>query len=140
MRAVLCHLHGFAEHSGCYDEFFSSMRQHGIRIIAFDMRGHGRTRENNEKSYLLEVPYADIDCVLDYARKEAPMTPVFLSGHSMGGRFVLSYLRDAQKAARLSGALLIGKGEWNYHLLIVLQHLPCVLEPPSRHTRRQPAK
>lgn len=109
MRAVLCHVHGFAEHSGCYDEFFSSLRQHGIRIISFDMRGHGVTREINENSYLLEAPYADIDDVLDYARKEAPMTPLFLVGHSMGGRFVLSYLRDAEKAARLSGALLIGK-------------------------------
>ena len=41
--------HGLAEHSLRYDRLGSILCENGYALVAYDMRGHGRTAENAEK-------------------------------------------------------------------------------------------
>ncbi|EID84622.1 hypothetical protein MSI_19120 [Treponema sp. JC4] len=41
--------HGLAEHSLRYDRLGSVLCESGFALVAYDMRGHGRTAENAEK-------------------------------------------------------------------------------------------
>ena len=78
-------VHGLGEHSGRYVHVGRYFAEAGFRVIAFDLRGHGRSagRRVYVKNYL-ELA-SDVDCVVKYFRGD----PSFLFGHSLGGQLVL---------------------------------------------------
>jgi alpha-beta hydrolase superfamily lysophospholipase len=43
-RGCLLLVHGLGEHSGRYDEFSRGLAEVGIMVLAFDLRGHGRSQ------------------------------------------------------------------------------------------------
>ncbi|MCZ0703155.1 alpha-beta hydrolase superfamily lysophospholipase [Natronobacillus azotifigens] len=44
-KAVLQFAHGMGEHAGRYHDFFTFLQSKGIRVVANDHRGHGKTGE-----------------------------------------------------------------------------------------------
>ncbi len=104
-KAIICLLHGFAEHLERYHHFAAALSLEDIYLYAIDLRGHGKS--DGRRGHVKKYEYFLDDCeeLLIKAREENPETPLFLMGHSMGGNIVANYaLRD--KSKELNGVIL----------------------------------
>ena len=111
-KATLHILHGMAEHSLRYSRFASYLNTLGIAVYAQDHRGHGYTKEEDEKGWFAErdgwkVVTADAWEIDKVVTHDHPDVPHILFGHSMGSfisRVVLSEHSQAFAAAVFCGS------------------------------------
>ncbi len=90
IKADVLLVHGLGEHSGRYGHVAAALAGRGLRMVAWDLRGHGRSsgaRGDAERHAVL---------VQDLAQVAAHFTgqgrPWFLFAHSLGGQLALRYL------------------------------------------------
>lgn len=105
-KAVVVIVHGLGEHSGRYAHVAQSLVDADYAVYAMDHRGHGKSGGPRTFIDSFANTVADIDTVVDIARKSNPRKPTVLLGHSMGGALSLSYAikhADKLKALVLSG-------------------------------------
>jgi len=78
-------VHGFAEHSGRYEEVATWLASRGVAVHAFDHQGHGRS--SGRRCYVRRFSdlLDDTEQALARARSVHPGLPLFVVGHSMGG-------------------------------------------------------
>lgn len=110
IRADLLLVHGIGEHSGRYAHVAAHLMMHGIRVFAYDQRGHGESE--GERAYIerFDSLVADLHLVrafVDVERTEptGPTRPLFLMGHSLGGLVVARYV-SAHSSDGLAGVVL----------------------------------
>ncbi|MEM9106280.1 MAG: lysophospholipase [Pseudomonadota bacterium] len=90
-KAKLLLLHGAVEHSGRYSHVAEKLEEAGYEVLAFDLRGYGKTE--GRKGHLRHaLVYQDIDELLAEELKDD--TPIFMMGHSLGGQVALLYCID----------------------------------------------
>jgi alpha-beta hydrolase superfamily lysophospholipase len=97
--------HGLGEHGGCYRRLAEELVETaGVGVLAFDMRGHGRSpgRRGVVRDY--DELVADLRAALDWTARVVAGRPLFLLGHSNGGVVALRAL--AEGYAGLSGLVL----------------------------------
>jgi len=99
--------HGYAEHSGRYEEIAEIFTKQEYAVAALDLPGHGKS--NGQKAYTEDFGiYVDeLENFIDSSKNRFPEIPVFLLGHSMGGAVSLMLClrnNDAVKGLVLSGA------------------------------------
>jgi pimeloyl-ACP methyl ester carboxylesterase len=77
-----------------------------VRILAVDLRGHGRSSAPSRRAATLERLADD---VADVLRQRAPDGPVVLIGHSLGGMAILEYAHrhPDEFATRVAGVALL---------------------------------
>jgi alpha-beta hydrolase superfamily lysophospholipase len=107
-KAVVCLVHGLGEHCGRYVHVAQALTDAGYALLAFDLRGHGRTTGKRGHFPNPQVLLEDIDRLLQAAEQRFPGLPRFLYGHSMGGILVL-YYTTARKPA-LAGVVATSPG------------------------------
>jgi alpha-beta hydrolase superfamily lysophospholipase len=91
-KAAVAIVHGFGEHSGRYGAVVSALTGRGFAVHGFDLRGHGRSPGRRGHISAWSEYRDDLAACLDHVQaREAPGTPVFLYGHSLGGAIVLEY-------------------------------------------------
>lgn len=105
-RAAVVIAHGVGEHSGRYEHVAKVLVDDGCAVYAIDHRGHGKSAGGSAYLDRWKNAVADMDYVVDLARREQPGRPLFLLGHSMGGALSLSYAIMHQ--AKLSALILSG--------------------------------
>jgi acylglycerol lipase len=108
--AVVLLVHGYAEHSGRYEELAAWLAERGIAVHAYDQRGHGRSDGVRCHVDAFDDYLDDLDRVLAVVRDAHRDLPCALVGHSMGGLVTCAYLADRRppiQAAVTSGALLM---------------------------------
>ncbi|MGO9356790.1 MAG: lysophospholipase [Xanthobacteraceae bacterium] len=101
-------VHGFAEHSTRYVEVAKVLADRGCTVYAIDHRGHGRSAGRRAFIDSLDNVVADMDQLVEMARREQPGSRLILLGHSLGGGLSLEYaIRHQEKldALILSGPL-----------------------------------
>ncbi|MDI6756252.1 MAG: lysophospholipase [Thermodesulfobacteriota bacterium] len=99
-KAVICLVHGLGEHSGRYHHWGVFLKRAGYALLAFDLRGHGRSQGQRGYAPKFRALLQDISLSLEEGQKLYPGRPLFLYGHSMGGMLVLNYvLRHHPKLA-----------------------------------------
>jgi alpha-beta hydrolase superfamily lysophospholipase len=103
---VLLLVHGYAEHSGRYEEMACWFAARGCAVHAYDHRGHGRSQGPRCHVDRFEQFLDDLGLVLDTVRSEHPELPISLIGHSMGGLITLAFLTS--RKPRLSSAVTSG--------------------------------
>ena len=91
-KAVVCIVHGFAEHSGRFAHVAERLGREGYAVLAIDQFGHGKTEGPRGYSPSLDASMDSIKILLDEAETRFPGLPKFLYGHSMGGNMVINYL------------------------------------------------
>ncbi len=94
-RAWVILTHGQAEHSGCYERFVEGLQGAPVNVLAWDLRGHGRSegRRGYARDFMDYV--RDYALLLDFAKTQVlEELPYFLAGHSMGGLITFRYLAD----------------------------------------------
>jgi alpha-beta hydrolase superfamily lysophospholipase len=109
-RAVVVISHGAGEHSGRYERAALELAGLGYPVYALDHRGHGRSEGSRALVDRLDNAAADLDVLIDLARREHPDTPLFLLGHSLGATIALRYAlrhQDKLDGLILSGALAV---------------------------------
>ncbi|MFV0446267.1 MAG: lysophospholipase [Planctomycetaceae bacterium] len=107
MRRQLVIVHGAGQHGGRYDPLASLAVTRGWTVVAFDLRGHGRSGGVPTHLDQFDQYLEDIDAVLLAVAVNPARSVLF--GHSLGGLIVARYLqtRDAVfGAAVLSSPLL----------------------------------
>lgn len=98
-RAVVCVLHGVAEHSGRYEHVGAALAGRGFEVVAVDHRGHGRSggRRGHVDRW---SQYLD-DVEDQMAEIRGLGRPVVMLGHSLGGLMALSYCVEGRPASDL---------------------------------------
>lgn len=107
-RAVLVIVHGLGEHAGRYPHVISAFLPRGYVIYGHDHRGYGRSGGKRGDFPAFEQVQADLDQVVEGARRAYPGLPVFLYAHSLGGMYATHYL--ARYEAKIRAALLSAPG------------------------------
>ena len=93
VKAAVCLVHGFAEHSGSYEKVGEQLAHAGIGVVSCDWRGHGRSegRRGYTPSYQRQT-MADLSLMMEKAGELMVDVPRFFYGHSMGGGMVLNHV------------------------------------------------
>ena len=117
---IVIGVHGFAEHSGRYNDFGNYLSSNGYSLCMQDLRGHGLTADTKDLGYVesFDLFLNDLEDFIELMLKRLGFNSAFLFGHSMGGLIVLHYLGRVGKgvyAALTSGAAAIvniSTGSW----------------------------
>ena len=94
VRAEVVLVQGLGEHAGRYGHVAAVLAERGLRMCAWDLRGHGRSEGVRGDAARYEL------LVDDLARVVAHFTgkgrPWFLLAHSLGGQVALRFLEERQ--------------------------------------------
>lgn len=91
-KAAVVIVPGFGEHCGRYPAVVAALTDAGFAVHGFDLRGHGRSAGRRGHIDAWSDYRDDVDHCLAHVRaQEAPGTPTFLYGHSLGGAIVLEW-------------------------------------------------
>jgi alpha-beta hydrolase superfamily lysophospholipase len=137
VKAVVCLVHGLGEHSGRYDHMAEAFNRDQYALLAFDLRGHGRSegRRGHAPSYTLLM--SDIEKLLNEAAVRYPDVPCFLYGHSLGGNLAIYYsLTEQPKLAGVIASapllrLAYKPSQWKTGILRGLQAMRMNFSMPS---------
>lgn len=100
-------IHGVASQASDMDAMAALLAKRArLRVIAIDLRGHGRSSGARWQVEHVGQFDDDVSDVVRQIREEAPGKPVVLAGHSMGGGVALRYSL-AGNAAPVDGFLLM---------------------------------
>lgn len=83
-RGTVLVVHGMAEHSGRYGQVVTRLRGLGLRVRAYDQRGHGRSGGARLVAPHPDCFVEDLVEIYDAAVQQWPELPIVL-GHSLGG-------------------------------------------------------
>jgi alpha-beta hydrolase superfamily lysophospholipase len=89
VRGSILLTHGMGEHSGRYGHVVRRLNNAGLRVLSWDLRGHGRSegRRGDIRSYRMLID----DLLEVWALASSGPGPVFLYGHSLGGQITLNF-------------------------------------------------
>ncbi len=89
--SVIVIIHGLGEHGGRYSQMARRFNDHGVSVVAPDLRGHGKS--GGRKGYFphYQLLMDDISRTLADTSRRYPNLPFFLYGHSMGGNLAINY-------------------------------------------------
>ncbi|HXH23523.1 MAG TPA: lysophospholipase [Dehalococcoidia bacterium] len=107
-RATLLIAHGYAEHSGRYQNVVRLAVPRGYAVYALDHRGHGRSDGERVQVDSFEDYLTDLKTFFDLVSAAQPGKKVFLIGHSMGAAIATGYAVRHQH--ELAGLVLSGGG------------------------------
>ncbi len=105
-KGVVCLVHGLGEHSGRYGHLAAFLNQAGYALLAFDLRGHGKSEGRRGYTPGYEALMDDIAHLLEEATERYPDRPRFLYGHSLGGNLVINYA--LRRRPNLAGVIATG--------------------------------
>lgn len=106
---VMLLVHGYAEHTGRYDEMAMYFSERQFAVHAYDQAGHGRTAGPRGHVDRFERLVDELVRFIEIVRLDHPGLPLTLVGHSMGGLVVAAtaaFRRPEVDRIVLSGALL----------------------------------
>ncbi len=107
--ATLVVTHGMGEHSECYKRLVEGLQGENLRIIVWDLRGHGRSDGKRGVIQDFSDFSDDLGVLLNYIQSDISKDPIVLLGHSMGGLITLKTLASQEThavCAALSSPLL----------------------------------
>lgn len=106
LLGAVCLVHGLGEHSGRYEEVADFLTGNGYAVLAFDLRGYGKSQGKRGHTPSYDTLMDDIDILKTEAEKHFPGVPHFLYGHSLGGNLVLNYI--LRRHPKFDGVIVTG--------------------------------
>jgi pimeloyl-ACP methyl ester carboxylesterase len=116
--ATVVFAHGWTEQLSFWGPVIRRLRAGGLRIVAYDLRGHGSSGPAADGDYSIERFGEDVEAVLAAAAAPAGAPPaaaapagaLFVVGHSLGGISIAAWAADHDVPARIAGAALVNTG------------------------------
>lgn len=105
-RGCVIIVHGIGEYSGRYAHVAEALNQAGYAVIAFDLRGHGKSEGKRGHTPTFEMLLDDLNLLIAETDRRYPGSPTFLYGHSLGGTIVMSY--TLTRKPELAGVIATG--------------------------------
>ena len=103
IRGIIIITHGLNSHSGYYQWVAEQFTADNYAVYAPDQQGRGLSEGERFYTDNIYDLVADVDHVVDLAKKKHPKVPVFLLGHSAGG--VLACLYTLEHQAKINGLI-----------------------------------
>jgi pimeloyl-ACP methyl ester carboxylesterase len=100
--------HGWTENLEYWTYQIQALSQHGLRVVAYDLRGHGDSDRASEGDYSIERFGEDLEAVLEAAVPEDRRAVV--AGHSLGAMAIAAWARTFDVPQRVGAAALINTG------------------------------
>ena len=100
--------HGWTEQIGFWGPVIRRLTDRGLRVIAFDLRGHGESEEARDGDYSMERFGEDIEAVIVSACAEGERAAVV--GHSLGGMSLAAWAEHHDVAARADCVAFVNTG------------------------------
>jgi pimeloyl-ACP methyl ester carboxylesterase len=100
--------HGWTERLTFWGPVIEQLRARGLRVVAYDLRGHGNSGPAADDDYSLERFGEDVEAALAAADRGNEL--VTIVGHSLGAMSIAAWARHHDPAARASAAALINTG------------------------------
>ena len=99
IRGTLVITHGLAEHSECYHPLAKILSEDGWQVLAWDMRGHGRSEGKRGFAPDIASFVEDFGCFLREAKRltAGGLEDLILFGHSLGGLVTTRYLETREQ-------------------------------------------
>ena len=113
--------HGWTEQLTFWGPVIGHLRARGLRVVAYDLRGHGRSRPAAGGDYSLERFGEDLEAVLATAGAFTGQQPATVVGHSLGAMSIAAWAEhhDARTRARAAALINTGLGDLvSGHLLL----------------------
>jgi alpha-beta hydrolase superfamily lysophospholipase len=107
-KAVVQIIHGFAEHSGRYQNVVHKLIPLGYAIYADDHRGHGKSDGITNYVESFDHYVEDEKKLYDIAKENHPNVKHFILGHSMGSGIAIYFTEKYEEL--LDGLILSGTG------------------------------
>jgi acylglycerol lipase len=107
-KDVLMISHGLGEHGGRYDLFSEYFTQKGYSVYCHDHKGHGKSYGKRGHVDGFDKYSSDLDCMLEYIKKEHKIDKIKLVGHSLGAVIASYYATIHQR--KISTLILSSAG------------------------------
>jgi pimeloyl-ACP methyl ester carboxylesterase len=104
--AVLAH--GWTENRTYWIHQIRALSQQGLRVIAYDLRGHGDSESAAGDDYAIGRFGEDLEAVLEACQVRPENTVV--AGHSLGAMTIVAWAEAHDMTARVRAAALINTG------------------------------
>ena len=102
--------HGWTEQLAYWGPVITRLRGHGLRVVAYDLRGHGRSHAAAGDDYTLERFGEDLEAVLAAAGAGSDHEPATVAGHSLGAMSIAAWAAYHDPPARARAAALVNTG------------------------------
>jgi pimeloyl-ACP methyl ester carboxylesterase len=99
---------GWTELLTSFDYLTRDLIERGFRVLAYDLRGQGRSGPGHDDDYQIERYGEDLEAVLAAGAPDRARTIV--AGHSLGAMSIAAWAVDHDVRERVSGAALINTG------------------------------
>lgn len=116
--------HGAGLDSSAFDAQAAALRARGVRVILWDLRGHGRSALTHGARFTARDALEDLGALLTACDADAPV----LVGHSLGGNLSQAYARDHPERV---GGLIVLDAAWNAGPLSRAERLALRLAAPA---------
>jgi pimeloyl-ACP methyl ester carboxylesterase len=126
--AVLAH--GWTENLEYWTYQTRALCEQGIRVVAYDLRGHGDSQEAVDGDYSIERFGQDLEAVLSATLRDGARA--VLAGHSLGAMAIAAWARDFEVERHAAGAVLINTGISELVAEQLLLPLPGVAQAVNR--------
>jgi pimeloyl-ACP methyl ester carboxylesterase len=100
--------HGWTERLTFWGPVIKRLTDRGQRVVAYDLRGHGRSGPAVDSDYALDRFGEDVAAVLDAAVPEGERATVV--GHSLGAMSIVAWAGAQDVAARADAVALVNTG------------------------------
>jgi pimeloyl-ACP methyl ester carboxylesterase len=102
--------HGWTEQLAYWGPVIKRLRAHGLRVVAYDLRGHGRSHPAADRDYSLDRFGEDLEAVLAAAGAGGEGDLATVVGHSLGAMSIAAWAEHHDPRARARAAALVNTG------------------------------
>jgi pimeloyl-ACP methyl ester carboxylesterase len=102
--------HGWTEQLAFWGPVIARLRAAGLSLVAYDLRGHGRSRPAAGRDYSLDRFGEDLEAVLAAAGAGEGRGLVTVAGHSLGAMSIAAWAEHHDPRTRARAAALINTG------------------------------
>ncbi|AKU79983.1 alpha/beta hydrolase [Spiroplasma turonicum] len=106
-------IHGSCGHILFYKDFIKYLNSNNYIVIGFDLRGHGKTCNENNKRFFSEIDgwtkiVNDVKTINDYIRINYKGLKIFVLGHSLGSFVLRGFI--SKYNSLINGCIMTGTG------------------------------